>query len=245
MTGAAKGGRDLVAQYAGHLANLLNGNDHLGDDVPLAEVRPFQLYEKVFRALSSNRRYLDGLVGLWSYPPPQEAETAADFYFDHVLDRPIGRRPGKHSSADNLRAFVAARAAGPYAASRQDDDLSAWKAMVGGPARIRRMATRQDLFELSNLILKCLDASNRPYAEVLRLGLCPKDWLSGSEEVTVNTLKAANAFLKALRQEMNEEVGRRPTDAELDAAFAAAPVPGAADGVAFSRTVFGGNAGGL
>ncbi len=241
MSGASKSGRDLVAQFAGHLANLLNGNDHLPADAPVVEIRPFQLYERVYRGLSANRRFLEGLVGLWSYPPPQEPETAADFYFDQVMDRPIGRRPGKPSSADNLRAFVAAAAAGPFpACAAEDAELSTWKAMVDGPQRIRRFRERAALFELSNLILKCLDAANRPYAEVLRLGLCPKDWLSGSEEVTVNTLKASNAFLKALRAEMRDEVGRRPTAAELEAAFAAAPVPGSSTGAEFARTTLGG-----
>lgn len=239
MAGAPKGGRDLVAQFAGHLANLLNGNDHLPETATVVEIRPFQLYEKVFRGLSANRRYLDGLVGLWSYPPPQEAEAAADTYFDEVLDRPIGRRSGKASSADNLRAAIAAAAAGPFSMS-DTAELSTWKAMVDGPPRIRRFVQRSSLFEVSNLILKCLDAANRPYAEVLRLGLCPKDWLTGSEEVSVNTLKAANAFLKALRDAMNGDVARRPTPDELEAAFAAAPVPGSDRGADFARTTLGG-----
>jgi hypothetical protein len=239
MAGAAKGGRDLVAQFAGHLAHLLNGNDHLPPGAAEVEIKPFHLYDRVWRGLASNRRYLDGLVGLWSYPPPQESEAAADFYFDQVLDRPIGRRPGKPSSADNLRALIAARALGPRAVT-EEGELSTWKAMVNGPARIRRFAEKAALFELSNLILKCLDAANRPYAEVLRLGLCPKDWLAGSEEVTVNSLKAANGFLKALREAMGGEVGRRPTAEELEAAFSAAPVPGSETGAAFARTTFGG-----
>ncbi|HUG60314.1 MAG TPA: hypothetical protein VMP03_00615 [Methylomirabilota bacterium] len=239
MTGTAKGGRDLVAQYAGHLAHLLNGNDHLPADATQVEIRAFQLYERVFRGLSANKRYLDGLVGLWSYPLPHEPEAAADLYFDQVLDRPIGRRPGKPSSADNLRACIVKVAIGPFPVGG-DAELSTWKAMVDGPTRIRRFIDRTALFELSNLILKCLDAANRPYAEVLRLGLCPKDWLTGSEEVTVNTLKAANGFLKALRTEMNDEVGRRPTADELERAFAASPVPGSDSGAAFGRTTLGG-----
>ena len=238
MAGGAKGGRDLVAQYAGHLANLLNGNDHLPETAPIVEIRAFGLYEKVQRGLSMNRRYVDGLVGLWAYPPPPDAESAADFYFDAVLDRPIGRRPGKPSSADNLRAYLARQAAGP-AAVTETTDLSTWKAMTGGPGRIRRFLDKPALFELSNLILKCLDAANRPYAEVLRLGLCPREWLTGDEEVGVNTLKSANSFLKALRVAMKEEVGRRPTAEELETAFAAAPVPGSASGAEFGRTALG------
>ncbi|BBE70550.1 hypothetical protein [Oharaeibacter diazotrophicus] len=236
--GGAKGGRDLVAQYAGHLANLLNGNDHLPAGTPTVEIRAFQLYDRVARGLSANRRYVEGLVGLWAYPPPPDAEQAADFYFDAVLDRPIGRRPGKPSSADNLRALIQAAAVGPGPAPREEE-LSTWKAMVNGPTRIRRFLEKTALFELSNRILKCLDAANRPYAEVLRLGLCPRDWLAGDEEVGVNTLKAANAFLKALRTAMNDEVGRRPTPAELAAAFAAAPVPGFPDADAFAKAPLG------
>ena len=60
----------------------------------------------------------------------------------------------------------------------------------------------------------------------MRLGLCPKEWLSGDDAVGVNTLKAANGFLKALKAEMGDELGRRPSEQELEAAFAAAPVPG-------------------
>ena len=61
---------------------------------------------------------------------------------------------------------------------------------------------------------------------MLRLGLCPKEWLTGDDAVGVNTLKSANAFLKALKEAMRGEFGRRPTREELDAAFAKAPVPG-------------------
>jgi hypothetical protein len=57
--------------------------------------------------------------------------------------------------------------------------------------------------------------------------------------VTVNTLKAANAFLKALRVAMRDEVGRRPTPEELETAFADAPVPGSATGATFARTPLG------
>jgi hypothetical protein len=202
-------------------------------------VRAFQLYERVWRGLTTNRRYLEGLVGLWSYPLPRESDIAAEVYFDQVLDRPIGRRPGKPSSADNLRDFLVAAAAGPFTPSTSGE-LSTWKAIVDGPQRIRRCRDRTALFELSNLILKCLDAANRPYAEVLRLGLCPKDWLTGSEEVTVNTLKSANGFLKALRVAMNDEVGRRPTAGELETAFSQSPVPGSATGADFARTTLGG-----
>jgi len=207
--------------------------------VPLVDIRAFQLYERVMRGLVANKRYVEGLVGLWSYPPPHDASSAGEFYFDIVLDRPIARRAGQPSSADNLRALVNSAAAGPAPVS-DDPALSTWKAMTGGPPRIRRFAGQASLFELSNRILKCLDAANRPYAEVLRLGLCPRDWLTGDEEVGVNTLKAANAFLKALRVAMREEVGRRPTAEELAEAFAKAPVPGSADGAAFARTTLGG-----
>lgn len=237
--GGAKGGRDLVAQYAGHLANLVNGNDHLPPTTPVAEIKPFQLYDKVERGLSANRRYADGLVGLWAYPPPGDAMEAATFYFEAVLDRPIGRRPGKPSSADNLRALIQAAAAGPAPVATGNGDLSTWKALVDGPPRIRRFLETKALFELSNRILKCLDAANRPYAEVLRLGLCPRDWLAGDEEVGVNTLKAANGFLKALRTAMRDEVGRRPTAPELSTAYAAAPVPGFADAESFVRSALG------
>lgn len=237
---AAKSGRDLVAYFAGHLANLVNGNDHLGDGEPHAEVRAFRLYEKVQRLLTGNRQYAEGLVGVWAYPAPADVEQAAEHYFDIVLDRPIGRRGDKPSSADNLRAAVAARAAGPVAAPEPGDALSTWKALTGGPARIRRFTERQQLYGLSNLILKCLDASNRPYAEVLRLGLCPRDWLVGDETVPVNTLKATNAFLKQLKAAMGGEYGRRPTPEQLAFAFAAAPIPGCADAAAFAATPFGG-----
>ncbi len=111
--------------------------------------------------------------------------------------------------------------------------------MVDGPTKIRRFVDKTALFELSNRILKCLDAANRPYAEVLRLGLCPRDWLQGDEEVGVNTLKAANGLLKALRTAMKDEVGRRPTPAELDAAWTASPVPGFKDAADFAKAPLG------
>jgi len=235
---APKGGRDVVAYFAGHLANLVNGNDWLSDREPSVVIKPFSLYEKVRRALVGNRRYSDVLVGVWAYPPPNSAEDAADFYFDGVLDRPIGGRGDEPSSADNLAKLIASRAIGPFPA-RGPGSLSIWKALVGGASTLRRFAEQKELFELSNRILKCLDAANRPYAEVLRLGLCPKEWLSGEEAIGVNTLKAANALLKALKSEMRGVFGRRPTQAELDAAFAHNPVPGFKDAKSFVATVFG------
>jgi len=237
--GAPKGGRDIVAYFAGYLANLVNGNDHLSDAEEIVAIKPFALYERVHRALVANRKYSDVLVGVWAYPPPNDSEDAADFYFDHVLDRPIGSRGEGPSSADNLAALMGARAIGPRPAPSKPGALSTWKALVAGPAKFRRFGPKAELFELSNRILKCLDAANRPYAEVLRLGLCPKEWLTGDQAVGVNTLKASNAFLKALKQAMRDKLGRRPTAGELAAAFAAAPVPGYKDGPAFAASLLG------
>jgi len=71
------------------------------------------------------------------------------------------------------------------------------------------------------------------------LGLCPKEWLVGDGAVAVNTLKACNAFLKALKSQMRGDLGRRPTTAELDAAFAAAPTPGCDSAAKFAATPIG------
>jgi hypothetical protein len=236
---AAKSGRDIVAYFAGHLANLANGNDTLGEAEQTVVVKPFHLYERVRRLLTVNKRYSEGLVGVWAYPPPDGVEEAAEFYFDRVLDRPIAARRDEPTSADNLAALIATRAAGPIAPPPRDEALSTWKALVGGPARRRRFRETSELFELSNRILKCLDAANRPYAETLRLGLCPKEWLVGDDAAGVNTLKAANGFLKALKAKMGDKLGRRPSDEEIEAAFAAAPVPGAKTGKAFVATPLG------
>lgn len=236
---AGKGGRDIVAFFAGYLANLVNGNDTLGEDEAFVTIKPFSLYERVRKGLVGNKRYSDLLIGVWSYPAPDGIDEAADFYFDAVLDRRIGARRGEPTSADNLAALVASHAAGPRAVAGEPGSLSTWKALVGGPTRIRRFKPRDELFELSNRILKCLDAANRPYAEVLRLGLCPKEWLSGDDAVGVNTLKSANTFLKALKAEMKDNLGRRPTSAELEAAFAAAPTPGCKSGAEFAATLLG------
>jgi hypothetical protein len=216
----SSGGRNIVAYFAGYLANLVNGNDTLDPVQDLAEIKPFALYEKVRRTMISSPRYLEGLVGFWSYPPPNDAEDAADFYFDAVLRRPIAARKGEPTSAVALGQLMAAHGL------RTSGETSTWDALVGNGGRIRRFKPQEKLFELSNRILKCLDAVNRPYAEVLRLGLCPKEWLTGDDAVGVNTLKASNTFLKALKEAMREEFGRRPTREELDAAFAKAPVPG-------------------
>ncbi len=129
-----------------------------------------------------------------------------------MLDRPIAARRGEPTSADNLAALVASRAAGPRPAAANGGPLSTWKALVGGATQLRRFKQRSELFELSNRILKCLDAANRPYAETLRLGLCPKEWLVGDAAVGVNTLKSANAFLKALKSRnarRTRDAGRR------------------------------------
>jgi hypothetical protein len=229
----SSGGRNIVAYFAGYLANLVNGNDTLDPVQDLAEIKPFALYEKVRRTMISSPRYLEGLVGFWSYPPPNDAEDAADFYFDAVLRRPIAARKGEPTSAVALGQLMAAHGL------RTSGETSTWDALVGNGGRIRRFKPQEKLFELSNRILKCLDAVNRPYAEVLRLGLCPKEWLTGDDAVGVNTLKASNTFLKALKEAMREEFGRRPTREELDAAFAKAPVPGFKTAAEFVALPFG------
>ena len=235
---SGKSGRDVVAYFAGYLANIFNGNDVLGDSVEVAAIKPFALYDRVRKALIGNHNYADVLVGVWAYPPPTGPDDAADFYFDSVLDRPIAARRGEPTSADNLAQMVLARAVGPRPVAAAGTNLSTWKALisVGG---LKRFKETRELYEFSNRILKCLDAANRPYAEVLRLGLCPKEWLVGDEAVGVNTLKAANAFLKALKAQMHEQFGRRPTKAELEAAYALAPVPGSKDAHAFAITLLG------
>jgi hypothetical protein len=235
---ASKGGRDIVAYFAGHLANLVNGNDSLTDNEEVVVIKPFSLFERVHRSLVGNHKYSEILVGAWAYPPPNNAEDAADFYFDNVLDRPIGSRGEGPSSADNLATLVGAHTVGPRPV-RPPGPLSIWKALVGGAPTLRRFNDKRDLFELSNRILKCLDAANRPYAEVLRLGLCPKEWLVGEDAVGVNTLKAANSFLKVLKAEMNGQFGRRPDAREQEVAFFAAPIPGYKDAKAFAASLLG------
>ena len=111
----AKSGRDIVAYFAGHLANLVNGNDSLSDRDEIVVIKPFSLFERVHRSLIANRKYSEVLVGAWAYPPPNNAEDAADFYFDNVLDRPIGARGEGPSSADNLAALIGSHAIGPRA----------------------------------------------------------------------------------------------------------------------------------
>jgi len=239
MAGAGKG-RDVVAYFAGHLAHLLNGDDRASQNADVVEIQPFSLYERVRRSLIGNRRYAEELVGVWAYSPPQTSDDAADFYFDSVIDRPIQARRGEPSSADNLAALVQGRSAGPFSAAAEGGGpLSIWGALTAGPTRMRRFAPGAELFELSNRILKCLDAANRPYAEVLRLGLCPREWLTGDEAVGVNALKAANAFAKALKAEMRGEFGRRPTPAEMEAAFRKAPPSNAVDARAFAASPLG------
>lgn len=239
MTAAkAGGGRDLVAYFAGHLAHVVNGNDTLEDSVPVVEIQPFRLYERIKRSLMTNERYSQTLVGLWSFQSRLDREEAAEFYFDTVLDRPIARRGDTPTSTEHLHGLIVEHAAGPRSVVAAVE-LSTWKALVGGPARRRRFHPKEKLFELSNRILKCLDAANRPYAEVLRLGLCPKDWLAGEDAVPTNTLKAANAFLKALRAAMGGAVGRRAGAAELASAWATAPVPGHDGAESFARSPLG------
>lgn len=235
--GAGKG-RDVVAYFAGHLAHLVNGDDR-PRPAAIIEVQPFSLYDKVRRSLGGNKRYAEELVGVWAYSAPLTPEDAVDFYFNSVIDRPIQARRGEPSSADNLAKLVAGRSVGPFPPSAKDAALSIWKALTGGPTKLRRLSPGAEIFELSNRILKCLDAANRPYAEVLRLGLCPREWLIGDEAVAVNALKAANAFLKALKAEMGGEFGRRPSAAEFDAAFATAPPSNAASPQAFAASALG------
>jgi hypothetical protein len=235
----SKGGRDLVAYFAGHLAHVVNGNDQLADDAEIVEVKPFRLYERIKLALTTNEKYAQTLVGLWSYQSRADRDEAAEFYFETVLDRPIGRRGGVASSTDNLHRLILKEAVGPRPLPDDGRELSTWQALVGGPPRRRRFRPKERLFELSNHILKCLDAANRPYAEVLRLGLCPKDWLIGEDAVPTNTLKAANAFLVALRNVMRGEVGRRSARAELEEAWGRAPVPGSKDVHDFARGPLG------
>ena len=236
MSHGPKSGRNIVAYFAGHLANLVNGGDTLDPVQDFAEVKAYSLYEKVRRLLATSPRYTEGLVGFWSYPPPNEVEDAADFYFDCVLQRPISARRSEPTTADILAQLMATHGlrAAPAAGGH-----STWSALTGGGGRIRRFKPQEKLFELSNRILKCLDATNRPYAEVLRLGLCPKEWLTGDDSVGVNTLKSANAFLKALKEGMRGQFGRRPTREELDAAFALAAVPGFKTAAEFATHPFG------
>ncbi len=233
----ASGGRNIVAYFAGYLANLVNGGDTLDPIQDFAEVKAYAVYEKVRRTLATSPRYVDVLVGFWSYPPPNTAEDAADFYFDIVLRRPIGARRGEPTTADVLAQLMASH--GLKSAVDVAGDRSTWSALVGGGGRIRRFKPQEKLFELSNRILKCLDAANRPYAEVLRLGLCPKEWLAGDDAVGVNVLKSANAYLKALKEAMGGRFGRRPTKEEMDIAFARAPMPGCKSAAEFAAEPLG------
>ena len=158
---AAKAGRDIVAYFAGHLANLANGNDTLGGGEEIVASSP-----STVRAgpslLTVNKRYAEGLVGVWAYPPPDNVEDAADFYFDRVIDRPIAARRGEPTSADNLAALVGEPRRRPGAPRRRATDAaSIWKALVGGPPRRRRFRGRASC---SNFPTASSNASTPPTA---------------------------------------------------------------------------------
>ena len=113
---APKGGRDIVAYFAGHLANLVNGNDSLSDerrdrrDQAVFAVRAraplLDHQSQIFRG--AGRR-----LGLSA--AQQRPRTPPNFYFDNVLDRPIGARGEGPTSADNLAALIGSHAIGPRA----------------------------------------------------------------------------------------------------------------------------------
>lgn len=234
-----KSGRDCTALVAGHMANLINGNDRLDDSLVNVDIDSYRLFGSIIRLLANNKNYRNSLVGYWTFPADIEKEIAAEFYFDNVIDRPVGRKAQKPSSTDNLRAFLLKRSVAPMEV-REEGELSTWGAITRGPGKIIRCVERETLYQLSNLILKCLDAANRPYAEILRLGLSPKDWIGTDAEVGVNRLKGTNAFVKALRSRLDATPERRaPNAQELEETWAEVQIPGFKKCENFLQSAFG------
>ena len=95
------------------------------------------------------------------------------------------------------------------------------------------------MFELSHRILSVSTRRIVPTPRFLRLGLCPRDWLVGDEAVGVNALKAANAFVKALKAEMTARSGRVRLPANWKPPSAKAPPSNAANAQAFAASPLG------
>ena len=228
----------------GHLANLVNGNDSLSATATMIVASSLSHCSSAFlhRSLVTNRKYSDITRGRSAgpYPPPNNATRTPPISTSTMsLDRPIGARGGGPSSADSNLATsdrLACDRSQSGAPPRRPVDMEGADGRGAENAPLQRQARPVRTLQSQNL-KKCLDAANRPYAEVLRLGLCPKEWLVGDDTVGVNTLKSANAFLKILKAEMNGEFGRRPDQRELDVAFFSAPIPGYKDAKAFTASL--------
>ncbi len=89
--------RHTVQKFAAFVAHLFNGSDEDGEIVVL---NYGDIYQKLTRLLEVNVSYRDDVAGgrycrgeAWT-----EANALTNFYFDRILDRPLGINKGKASS---------------------------------------------------------------------------------------------------------------------------------------------------
>ncbi len=91
------GRRHTVQKFAAFIAHLFNGSD-LEDEIVVLNYG--EIYQKLTRLLEANPSYRDDVAGgrfcradAWD-----EANALTNFYFDRILDRPLGINRGKTSS---------------------------------------------------------------------------------------------------------------------------------------------------
>lgn len=89
--------RHTVQKFAAFIAHLFNGSD---EDADIIVLNYGDIYQKLTRLLEVKAAYRDDVAGgrycraeAWS-----EANALTNFYFDRILDRPLGINKGKTSS---------------------------------------------------------------------------------------------------------------------------------------------------
>ena len=89
--------RHTVQKFAAFIAHLFNGSDR-NDDILVLNYG--EIYQKLTRLLEVNAAYRDDVAGgrFCSTETWSEANALTNFYFDRILDRPLGINRGKTSS---------------------------------------------------------------------------------------------------------------------------------------------------
>lgn len=86
--------RQAVKRFGAYVAHLLNGS---GSAAEVVLLNYGTLYVEILASLARNARFRTQIVGAEA-GGKEEADAAASFYFDRVLDRALGINPGKRSS---------------------------------------------------------------------------------------------------------------------------------------------------
>lgn len=84
------------------------------------------------------------------------------------------------------------------------EELTIWQAICCAPLRIRKLENKATFDQLCSLVIKVLEAANRPFGELVGLGLWPPHWI---DVLSLHAIREARKFVACVKRLLGPEAG--------------------------------------